>query len=491
MTPRALALLVTVAVLGGCSGGSVRAGDEPGDVVTGPPSADSGFPASWSPEPLDWTDCPSGGSDSQCATLEVPLDWSEPEGATIELALARVPSEGEPIGSLLVNPGGPGASGIDYLGAFAPTSDLGVNFDLVSWDPRGVGSSTALDCDEHVAALYAADPSPDDADEAAELEDAAGTVARDCSGEPPELLENLYTEQVARDLEAIRMALGDDKLNYLGFSYGTHIGQTYAELFGDRIRAMTLDGVVDPSQGFEEFLIAQAEAFEASFTAQADACAAAGTRRCGVADLQAALDEVLAAAEQDPIPAGSGGMVGPSEVLLAALYVGYVSDGWSILGPALDEADRGDGEALAELAAGYTDLSPYGPYAAVVCTDSPHPRGGAEYRAFTERAMEAAPRFGATIASEMLPCATWPVPPQGEPSAATAQDAPPILVVGNTGDPATPLANAEAVAESLRSAVLVVVRSDGHTAYGTNSCATELIDAYFERLDVPAEGTRC
>ncbi|MEZ5348446.1 MAG: alpha/beta hydrolase [Microthrixaceae bacterium] len=496
MTSRALPLVAALAVLAGCGGGSADDESQPPETVTAAPAEESGFPAGWQPEALQWSTCDGSGADpasraQECAALAVPLDWSDPDGETIELALARIRATGDRSGSLLVNPGGPGASGIDYLGPFAGETTLGTDFDLVSWDPRGVGRSTSVDCDAHVRELYAADPSPDDAQETEALETAAAEVAADCAEAAPELLEHLHTDEVARDLEGIRLALGAEKLNYLGFSYGTHIGQAYAEMFGDRIRAMVLDGVVDPSQGFEEFLLGQVEAFDTSFAEQTRRCSQAGAAACGVEDLEASYDRVVAALEEQPLSAGSSGEVGPAEVATAATYTAYLPDGWTLLGPALAAAEDGRGDSLAQLASSYVSIGSYGPYAGVVCTDSAPPAGQEQYRGFAARATEVSARFGPTVANEMLPCATWAAPAQDEPVALTAPDAPPILVVGNTGDPATPLLNAEAVADSLDSGVLVVADMDGHTAYGANRCVTEIVDDYFTELALPEQDTRC
>ncbi len=459
----------------------------------GPPPAASGFPADWEAPRPDWQRCegdPASSSGLRCATLEVPLDWSDPDGATIELALARTSASGDRVGSLLTNPGGPGASGIDFLAASPLGPTLPERFDIVSWDPRGVGRSTSVDCEDHVDELYLADPTPDDDAERAAAQHIAETVSKDCATAGGELLEHLNTEEVARDLEAIRIALGGEKLNYLGFSYGTHIGLEYAELFGDRIRAMALDGVVDPSLGFERFLTGQAEAFDAAFERQARQCSDAGPGTCGVEDLVGAYDRVLADAEAQRIRTPDGPLR-PAEVALGATYVGYLDDGWSLLGPALSEALDGDGTELAALADSYVDLGDYGPYAGVVCTDSDHPVGADAYEDFIARTTEVSPRFGPSIAAEMRPCATWVVEPTDAASPLTAPDAPEVLVVGNTGDPATPLRNAEAVAGSLERGVLLVVDSDGHTAHGSSACATEVIDTYLIDLDIPGPDTRC
>ncbi len=489
-----------IAIAGACSNSNTTDAST-AESFTEPPTESSGFPADWSPGELDWTECDLGSASRfECATLPVPLDWSNSDGATIDLALARskptrAPTDGEPVGSLIANPGGPGASGIDFLAAGPFDADLASHFNLVSWDPRGVGRSTSVDCDGHAADLYMADPTPDDDVERSEASDAATAIVADCTGAGGDLLEHLNTEEVARDLEAIRLALGSEKLNYVGFSYGTHIGQEYAELFGPSIRTMVLDGVVDPALDFEQFLTGQAEGFDAAFEEQSQACAGAGIETCGVQDLTSAYDEVMQQAESGTIglgPDGSGAArLAPAQVALAATYTGYLTDGWQMLGPALADALDGDGRSLAALAASYVDLAAYGSYAGVVCTDSAHPEGLDEYEAFTERITEVSPRFGPSIAAEMLPCATWPVEPQDVAAPLTAPLAPPILVVGNTGDPATPFANAQTVADTLESGVLLTVESEGHTAYGSNQCATEVIDAYLIDLAVPDPGTRC
>ncbi|MEZ5239711.1 MAG: alpha/beta fold hydrolase, partial [Microthrixaceae bacterium] len=374
-------LLLAACGDGGDPGAAGADRDTSAETVLGDPPEASGFPAGWSAPPLDWDRCddPSGASPEgggptgamQCATLEVPLDWALPDGEQIELTLARRLATGTRIGSLLTNPGGPGGSGVDFLAAQPLGAELHESFDVVSWDPRGVGRSTGLDCDDRADDLYAADPTPDDAGEAAAIEEVAAGIASDCAESGGDLLAHMNTEEVARDLEAIRLALGGEKLNYLGFSYGTHIGQEYAELFGDRVRAMALDGVVDPSLGFEDFLLGQAEAFEAAFGRQADACASAGIASCGVEDLGAAYDTVLRAAESaapGTTTADGGDEPTPAEVALAATYTGYLPEGWRQLGPALSDALDGEPGPLRSLAASYVSLADYGPYAAVVCT---------------------------------------------------------------------------------------------------------------------------
>lgn len=495
----ALVGLATAAVLVvvGCGSGdspavSASAGsDERSTTSVDPAGSPDGsvFPRDWEPPELQWSDC-GLPRDGACATLTVPLDWARPDGATVDLAVGMIPASGARIGSLVTNPGGPGGSGLDFLAADPLSPDLARRFDLVSWDPRGVGASTALRCGDQVAPFLAMDPDPDDESEQAALDRAAAAVATECGEEDSVLLAHLGTDDVARDMEALRRALGDEPLNYLGFSYGTDIGQSYAEQFPHRIRTMVLDGVVDPSVGFEDFLAAQAAAFEVAFADQAEQCAAAGVSSCGVADLADAYDRVKAAVEVEPLRGGDE-PVGPAALATAAIQTSYGTDGWRSLGPALAAGLDGDGALLWELAASYYDVSQFTSYAAVVCIDAPPPRDAAAYRSFADRLRRESPRFGAATANELASCATWPVPPVGTARPVVADGAPPILVVGNTGDAATPYANAVAVASTLASGVLLTVEIDGHTAYGSNRCATAVIDDYLIELVVPPDGTVC
>ncbi len=454
----------------------------------------SGLPLGWEPQPLAWSPCRSAAH-AQCATLAVPLDWSEPDGTQIELALARLPATrpaSQRLGTVVVNPGGPGGSGVRFVQSNPLSPDVAGRFDQVGWDPRGVGDSTAVTCAEDSArAFLEADPDPDTPAEQSDLDARAEAVARDCDDDV-DLLAHVGTRNVARDLEAIRRALGEGPLNYMGFSYGTQIGQYYAEMFPDQVRAMVLDGVVDPSLTFTEFLDGQTDGFDSSFRRSADACRSAGPRRCGLDDLAVAYDEVHARVEASPIRARSGRQrVGPADLAVAAISVAYRDDGWRELGPALADALDGDATALAELADRYHDLGGYGSYAGVVCTDTPPPATPADWRRFADEARVRSPRFGGSVANELLPCATWPVRSGAIPAPITAPGAPPILVIGNTGDPATPIANARAVAAALDSGVLITVERSGHTAYGADGCATKIVDRYLTELTTPADPSTC
>lgn len=458
------------------------------------PVRPSGIPDGWNPAPLDWRPCPDVAATATCADLEVPLDWSAPSGRPITLALARIPASGGPstrLGSVVTDPGGPGGSGVAFVASSPFDATVASRFDQVSWDPRGVGRSTPVTCGRGTAERFLeADPDPDTSAEQSQLDDLARQVSSDCTSEK-DLLAHISTADVARDLEAIRRALGDGPLNYVGFSYGTQIGETYAEMYPDRIRTMVLDGVVDPSLSFTEFLMGQIDGFDAAFGRNVERCAAAGAASCGVEDLASAYDRLHKQVESSPIPAGRGRTLGPADLAVAATYVSYSSAGWRRLGPALAAGLRGDGSRLAALADAYHDLGGYGVYAGVVCTDSPPPPTPMAWEQFANAARVRSPRFGGSIANELLPCATWPVPATGTPRRLSVAGAPPILVIGNTGDPATPLANAVSVAGQLASGVLVTADISGHTAYGSDGCVTRIVDSYLTDRTVPPAGTTC
>lgn len=492
-------LVATATLLAGCTSekdsGSATASSRPSappvtDEIVATERPGPHFPDGWTPPPLTWEQCglPGGG---QCATLPVPIDWAAPDGPTVNLRVGRIPASGTSIGPLITNPGGPGASGLQHLGYFSPSEQIRQEFDLVSWDPRGVGESDQLDCDSNVEAFVTIDPDPDDPAEKAQLEAAAESISSECAAAGGELINHLNTGAVANDLEAIRLALDAERINFVGYSYGTKIGQEYLARFPTHVRAMVLDGVVDPAQTVEEFLLDQTRAFDEAFNDGAAACAAAGVAVCGVKDLAGAYDQVAELVEAAPISAGSGRSATPATLATAAVFTSYINDGWQELGPALAEAQAGRGAPLVALAGNYYNFGGYAPYAAVVCTDAERPEGNEAYAAFADRAREVSPRFGGSVANEMLPCATWPAPSVGLEAPISVTGGPHVLVIGNTGDAATPIENAQRVAERLDPSTLITVESDGHTAYTQNACVDAVVDAYLLDLTVPESDLRC
>lgn len=485
--------LVLLLVAAGCSAGE---SDEPEAAGTSAGASTGGARGT-----LGWEDCRG----VECAVLEVPLDPDDVAGATIELALARRPAEGERIGSLLVNPGGPGSEArwLAFQAELIFPDRVLEHFDIVAWDPRGVGASTSVNCLDDLEPFWAADRSPDDAAELVEVARVSRELAEGCGERSAELLPHLSSWATVSDMDRIREALGDDQLNYLGFSYGTLLGARYAERYPDRVRSLVLDGAIDPSLPTAEATRQQALGFEASLEAFLDACAdddgcafhAGGDPARGYDRLMTQIDAEALPAELD----GESRELGPGEAdigVAAALYAGR--DGWERLGEALNAAARGDGALLLALADAYTGYEGDGRYSdeneafyATGCLDGPVPTPG-EIETQAEALAREAPRFGPATVWLGLPCAYWPVEGEVETEDLRAERAPPILVLGTANDPATPLAWAEALTDQLVSGVLAVLDDEGHTAFGRgNACIDRIVVDYLVDLEVPVRGATC
>jgi pimeloyl-ACP methyl ester carboxylesterase len=451
---------------------------------------------------LDWKSC----LDAECATLEVPLDDDVVGGPTIGLALIRYEARDPDrrIGSLLVNPGGPGASGVEYAAAAASSlpEELQDRFDIVGFDPRGVGLSAGVDCTDDLDAYYDLEFAPDDEAERAALVAGVEELVRACEASDGSILPYLSTDRTARDLDRIREALGDDKLTYLGYSYGTYLGSWYAEQFPDRVRALVLDGAVDPALDATAVQVEQAEGFERALDlflrdcARDDACAFHNDGEPGDAydRLRAAVGETPLATDDDDGRELNGTLF--DVAVLQYLYAGRGS--WSSLAGSLAAAAEGDGTSLLEVADTYTGRSDDGEYSdttdaflAVGCADGP-PVGGIEgLRVIEEAAAKAAPRVGRTVVNNSLACALWPVE-AAPPAPLRARGAPPMLVLGTRNDPATPFVWARGLARQLEEGILVSAGGERHTAFnGANGCINRIVVRYLVDLDVPDDPTRC
>jgi pimeloyl-ACP methyl ester carboxylesterase len=446
--------------------------------------------ATFVPE-LEWEDCGFG----ECATPEVPLDHDDPAGKKIRLSVVRAPATGKRVGALFVNPGGPGASATSFATtlAFLLPEEINERFDIIGIDPRGVGGSMPIDCGVDPTELYGVDASlEDDADRAALL-DVSAEYVDDCAARFGNLLPHVGTRDVARDMDAIRAGLGDEQLSYLGFSYGTAIGQVYADLFPDRIRSMILDGVLELGPTGLELAAEQAAGFETALARFAEFCGAAeGCETAGGA--LDAVEEVLARSEQPGgIPAPSADRpAGPGEANLGISMALYSESLWGTLDRALAAALRGDGSDLVDLADQYIGIGDFEVYFAVNCMDFAWPSGdAAAFFAFAEETATKAPHFGEALVNDYIRCVDWPVRPDPlQP--VTAPGAAPILVISTTGDPATPYEAGVAVAERLESGVLVTNDGDGHTVVADgNPCIDGIVVAYLVAGEVPADGTTC
>jgi pimeloyl-ACP methyl ester carboxylesterase len=476
------ALLVGLALLAGACTSS----DTPLERAGTDTTTTNGEPGSPTEPPVPavvWESCGT----AECATVTVPMDHADPTGATIDLAVLRLPARGDRIGALFVNFGGPGSGAVDLLPTFPLRDEVRERFDIVAVDPRGVGGSTPLDCGIDPAELYAVDPTVEDDADADALVAISEAYAADCAETRGELLDHVGTRDVARDLDRIRAGMGDDRIDFLGYSYGTAIGQTYAELFPERVRTMVLDGVVDPAPDGIEVAVQQARGFETALARWAAAC---GDRpSCALDDPVAAVDDVLALAESG-IPAG-GDELGPGEVAIGLAMPLYNTGLWPALDQAVTTALDGDGSAMLGLAEQYLRLVDFSAYYAVSCLDSTWPDTAAEHLAAAERAATEAPRFGEAIVNDYLRCAVWPEEPDPL-GPITAPGSPPILVVSTTGDPATPHQNAVDVAARLADGVLVTRDGDGHTiVFQGDACIDAITIAYLVDEVVPPAGSRC
>lgn len=488
MRRRFLLLLVVLALVAPTTTVSAAASTPPGpDRVTKAPE-------------LRWRPC----DDAECATLDVPLDDTVVGGPTIGLALIRYRARDPEhrIGSLLVNPGGPGASGVEFVAAVGTSlpAELQDRFDIVGFDPRGVGQSAGVDCTDDLDPFFSLDFSPADQQARDELLAGAKALVAECEAADGAILPYLTTDRAARDLDRIRAALGDEQLTYLGYSYGTYLGSWYAEQFPDRVRALALDGAVDPALDATEIQVQQAVGFERALDlflrgcARDDGCAFHNGGHPGEA-----YDRLRASVAGSPIPAEDDRSLNDTRFDIGVLQLLYSGrESWQTLAEALTDAADGDGTALLDVADTYTGRIDEGRYddvtesfLAIGCADGP-PVGGVEgLRAIEELAAAAAPRVGRAVVNNSFPCAVWPVE-AAAPAPLHARGAPPMLVLGTRDDPATPLAWAKGLARQLDEGVLVTAGGERHTAFGVgNACIDGIVVRYLVSLDVPRDPTRC
>jgi pimeloyl-ACP methyl ester carboxylesterase len=485
--PALAAALVAVALATSACTDDGSGGSAPTTTAGDTTTTESSAP--FEPAPLQWRPC----NGIECATMAVPVDYTAPEGPTIELALVRVPANDQErrLGSLVVNPGGPGASGVDYVGTGQVfDEDVHDRFDVIGFDPRGTGQSAALTCGGDLVELFRdLDPAPDSAAEQAALEDGAEAIADDCAAKDAALLPHIGTVDVVRDLETLRKALGEDEITYVGHSYGTLIGQRYAERYPDSVRAMVLDGVVDPADDMSEFLRAQVGAFDRAVDTMFEACE--GDPTCPSIGAARAFELLATDVEDAPIDAGGDG-AGPAELVTATIYATYLPTLWPSLYAAYETALDGDGRGLVQLSEAYrSSFGAYTSYIGVTCIDGPHPEGSDGFQALAAELAELSPRLGAAIVNELLPCAYWPAPPASDPRAVERPGTPPVLVIGTAGDPATPYEQAQRVTERLGDAVLLTYQGEGHGALRRSACVDDAVTRYLEDLELPDPGTIC
>lgn len=505
--------------LAGCSTGAPTAGQSTGGGTVAP--------ATEAPKPdlqkfysqtLNWQDCGAPGEQapSQCTWVEVPIDYDKPDSGTTKLWVLKVQAKGSGTptaatrGAMLVNPGGPGGSATKYaqMADWIVSSQVRSSFDIVGFDPRGVGKSEPIECvtPEKVDEMLAADPTPDDPAEVDALFASQRTLGEACEQKYPQVIGHISTVEAAKDMDVVRAVLGQPKLNYLGKSYGTFLGATYAGLFPERVGRLVLDGALAPDLTNEQVSLGQAKGFESATRAWAKSCVDSGSCPVGntVDDAMKGLAQFFKDVDAKPLPV-------TGDVRVKQLTEGWASIGvaqamytkayWDTLTSALTAAKGGDGTPLFSLAEEYASRSDDGEYdsnimqviSAINCLDRGAERLDANaMNGVVQKFTAEAPTWGPRMAYSTSACAEWPVEATGKPDKISADGSGPIVVVGTTRDPATPYEWSQQLADQLAEGHLITFDGDGHTAYmSSNRCVDTAVDAYLMNGTVPAEGLKC
>ncbi|WP_018654619.1 alpha/beta hydrolase [Actinomadura flavalba] len=485
------AVAALLLVLAGCQGGGA-----PGSAST----------PEFGAQDVSWKNC---GDGFQCGTVEVPLDYARPGGDAIDIALIRLPASDSSrrIGSLFTNPGGPGGSGVQFVrqAARAFGADLRRRFDIIGFDPRGVGQSSPVRCltGRQFDTFFGTDASPDDQAEINAFAAQSKGFADACRDRSGKLLPHVGTRDAARDMDVLRAAVGDEKLTYFGASYGTYLGAFYAREFPGKVRALVLDGAVDPKVSATDILVEQAKGFETALRAFVADCVPRAGCPLG-SSAPAALNrvsELLTQADRAPLTnTRDSRRVTESWAVMGIATALYAKESWPYLRQALGQAIRDrNGTLLITLADTMVERDEKGEYSnqtpanmAVNCVDKPSPPDLAAYTRVAESTKTASPRFGPFVTWGGLPCTYWPTKPTETPGPIAAKGSPPILVIGTTRDPATPYAWSKSLAAQLDQGVLLTLNGDGHTAYlQGDPCITTATDRYLTTTRPPATGTTC
>ena len=519
---------VLAAVAGVCLG--VGAGAVPAAALpaVGPAAAASSKAAvpkgleSFYGQKVEWYDCvaTAGVEKSaektgfQCAKVTVPLDYSQPDGQTIEIAMKKHLATGSVRqGTLFMNPGGPGGSGVDNVGAMATTTFAGVQsaYDIIGFDPRGIGSSTAITCSTDAEAKAMEGVSPVDGagapvafeKRAAVMSERFKQLEADCASrtKPTELLDHVDTVSVARDLDILRALSGDQKLNYTGFSYGTYLGATYAELFPANTGRLVLDGALDPSLSYSERRQGQARGFEralrnyVSWCQSGQSCPLTGDTDAGLQQI----GDVFTSANQSPVPSSDPNrpVTGEEMKRIVGFILYFPESSWSAvseaLGQVINEHDASAFRAMADQIAAQPQVNA-GANIGINCLDYRVEGNMATWTAQSKELERIAPRFATVTEAGDLGCQAWGHTGTQPSKALHAKGAAPILVIGTTGDPATPYEWAEALADQLDSGQLLTWEGNGHAAYtnsGHGPCVTQAVDTYLLTGTMPKKGLTC
>lgn len=457
---------------------------------------------------LEWDDCMDG--DFQCTIAQAPLDWSDPGRESIRLALIRTTATGDRLGSLLVNPGGPGGSGVSFVRDsvdYATSARLQERYDIVGFDPRGVGESSAVDCyddpDELTDFIYELSPNQRGTEAwIDDLERSNAEFGAACLEHTGELLGFVDTVSAARDLDLLRAVLGDEKLNYLGYSYGTLLGATYADLYPGRTGRLVLDGAIDPATTDFEVTATQAQGFESALRAYLADCLTGaecpfdGTVDEAMTGIAALFDRL----DASPLRAEDGRMLGSSAMFTAIILPLYSVETWEYLTMLFDDVRRGSAEIAFSLADSYYSRDEDGTFSdnsteafiAINCLDYTPTSTRETLPAEAQELARLAPVLGPQMSYGGTSCEEWPYPATRDRVPIAASGSGPILVVGTTNDPATPYKWAVALADQLENGHLVTYDGEGHTAYNkSNSCVDDAVEGYLIDGTVPQADPLC
>ena len=492
------------------SGSHTSAPDDPGSS----PAVPEGLESFYGQE-VSWYPCGDTGgmekTDEQgkfsCGMVTVPMDYNNPDGTTIQIAVKKRAADGESRGSLFINPGGPGGSGVQLVEAVDKnfSKELLAGYDVVGFDPRGVGSSTAIKCGDATLGMEASKekPQPGEAFEtwAAHYLTKVREAREQCEAHSePGLLDHVNTVSVAKDLDVLRAISGEKSLNYLGFSYGTELGYTYAELFPKNAGRLVLDGAVDSTISHQDFDLDRAEAFENALHSYVQACleGKAGDNCPLTGDVEHGVQQIrdlIASADASPLKTSDPDVKFTGAQLSQAIQLPFLQSGlWpqltAVLTPAITQNDAsGLAEAFKQISNGLSTAA----YLGVQCQDRPAQADVDVWRAQYEEAQEVAPTFASAASLDVI-CTAWGHYSETDPlpQDVQAEGAAPILVVGTTGDPATPYKWSEALAEQLDSAQLLTWKGEGHCAYGRgSSCITKAVDGFLLDGQLPEDNLTC
>jgi pimeloyl-ACP methyl ester carboxylesterase len=496
MTFRPLALAATLALIITACGNSSSSSD----TTTNPPENTTTFVVN----PIEWKACDGSTSAKvECGNIEVPFDYSDPEQGSFVLNIRKhnAASPADRIGSMMVNPGGPGFGGSSLAddAQYYFSQDLIDHFDIIAWDPRGTGETTpAVNCVDTFDEYFGLDSPPETPEEKQALIDASQAFNDKCAENSGTILPYISTKASAQDINSLRLALGEEKVSYFGFSYGSELGTTWATMFPETVRAIVVDGAVDPNASSTQEGLNQAKGFEGQLSTFLKQCSEKTTCEFhNGGNAEAAFDKLVLDIDTTPLEVSKGRTLVTQGVLFTAVAQAMYSDYyWPQLSEALHDAQLGDGKGILQLYDDYYQRNTDGTYGneleaflAISCLDDPGATSIEEVDSRIEEFIAAAPRLGGNFAYGYS-CALWPVK-QADKVIITGTGAGPIVVIGTTGDAATPLESTRNMALGLEQGILIVVDANQHTGYGANNCVVKAVDEYLIKLTVPANETNC